>query len=145
LKKIASAGLKTGLRLRLCFAFASTSFAQGYKIECEEESMFQARRPAGRLFYLVVAVVVAAWGVRPAACAEGSAGKAEKPAISPEAEPRAKGPAARGGFALPPERWGANERDRHGLHGGWIGGTRCAGDTWPAFVTASGAGWLREY
>jgi len=63
--------------------------------------MFQARRPAGRLFYLVVAVVVAAWGVRPAACAEGSAGKAEKPAISPEAEPRAKGPAARAASPSP--------------------------------------------
>jgi len=102
--------------------------------------MFQARRPAGRLFYLVVAVVVAAWGVRPAACAEGSAGKAEKPAISPEAEPRAKGPAARAASPSPQSGGGLTSvidtvymADGSAAQGVLV-------ITWPAFVTASGAG-----
>jgi hypothetical protein len=102
--------------------------------------MFQARRPAGRLFYLVLAAVVAGWGVRPAACAEGSAGKAEKPAISSGAEPRAKGPAARAASPSPQGGGGLTSvidtvymADGSAAQGVLV-------ITWPAFVTASGAG-----
>jgi|SRR5271156_6034867 len=68
--------------------------------------MFQACRPAGRLFYLVLALVVTASGVRSAA-REASGKEAENPTSSPKAKsraveptPRAASPAPQGGLML---------------------------------------------
>ena len=100
--------------------------------------MFQTCRPAGRLFYLVLAVVVAASSVRPAARAEGSAGKAEKPAISSEAEPRAKGPSPRAASPAP-QGGGTLTSVIDTVY--MADGSAAQGVlviTWPAFVTASG-------
>jgi hypothetical protein len=54
--------------------------------------MFQTCRPAGRLFYLALAVALAASGIRLAA-REVSAREAAKPANSPNAKPRSGHPA----------------------------------------------------
>jgi len=100
--------------------------------------MFEACRPTGRLFYLVLAVVVGASGVRLAAREEASAGKPEKAASATRAkhaaepEPRAASPAPQSGPTL------TNVVDTVYM----ANGTPAQGIlviTWPAFVAASGA------
>jgi hypothetical protein len=97
--------------------------------------MFETCRPAGRLFYLALAVVVAVAGVRLGARGESSARPAEKPAISSEAKPGAAEPAPdpQSGPTLTSVIDTVYMAD----------GTPAAGVlviTWPAFVTASGTG-----
>ena len=82
--------------------------------------MFQACRPAGRLFYLVLALVVAATSVGLSASVEASAGRGEA-GECPSGEGGRQSHAACG-FAGSPERTGADERDRHRVHGGWNSG-----------------------
>src|SRR5258706_13969174 len=60
--------------------------------------MFQACRPAGRLFYLVLAVVVTASSATVSAREEASAGK---PATSPTAKPGAAEPLPRAASPTP--------------------------------------------
>src|SRR5271155_3001199 len=61
--------------------------------------MFERCRPAGRLFYWVLAVVVATWSVRASAGEESSGAKAGKSATPPAAKPAAAEPMPR---AAPP-------------------------------------------
>ncbi len=99
--------------------------------------MFEACRPAGRRFYLVVVLVVVA-GVRLAACEETSAGKPEKAASAMAAKRAA--PAPRAGVSAPqsgPTLTSVVDTVY------MAGGTPAQGVlviTWPAFVTASGTG-----
>jgi hypothetical protein len=100
--------------------------------------MFQACRPAGRLFYLVVAVMAIAASVRPAARAESAAGKAEKPVNSSEAEPRAKGASPRAASPSP-QSGGTLTSVIDTVYN--ADGTTAQGVlviTWPSFVTGSG-------
>lgn len=100
--------------------------------------MFQACRPAGRLFYLVLALVVTASGVRSAA-REASGKEAENPTSSPKAKsravdpaPHAASPAPQSGLTLTSVSDTVYQAD----------GTLAQGVlviTWPAFVTASGS------
>ncbi len=100
--------------------------------------MFQACRPAGRLFYLVLAVVVAL-STRVAAGEETSAARPERPTSFPAAKPaaarpmpRAASPAPQGGPALTDIVDTVLRAD----------GTEAQGVlviTWPAFVEANGA------
>jgi len=102
--------------------------------------MFEACRPTGRLFYLVLAVVVGASGVRLAAREEASAGKPEKAAsamtakrAAAEPEPRAASPAPQSGPALTSvvdTVYMANGTPAQGI----------LVITWPAFVAADGTG-----
>jgi hypothetical protein len=65
--------------------------------------MFDARRPKGRLFYLVLGIVMMTSGIRVAARGEGSAEKPEKAMSSlPEAKPRTASPTPRAA-SLPPQ------------------------------------------
>jgi len=68
--------------------------------EFEEEVMFQECRPAGRLFYWVLAGVVAVSGVWLGA-REVSAKELEKPAVSPKAKSRAADPAVGAASPIP--------------------------------------------
>ena len=102
--------------------------------------MFEACRPTGRLFYLVLAVVVGASGVRLAAREEASAGKPEKAAsamtakrAAAEPEPRAASPAPQSGPALTSvvdTVYMANGTPAQGI----------LVITWPAFVAGDGTG-----
>jgi hypothetical protein len=96
--------------------------------------MFQARRPVGRLFYLVIAATVMMPGTRLAA-REASA---EKPISSPKARPRAAeplphsaSPAPQSGPALTSVIDTVYRADGTPAQGILI-------ITWPAFVTATG-------
>src|SRR5882762_2958866 len=60
--------------------------------------MYQACRPAGRLFYLVLAVIVTASSATVSAREEASAGK---PAVSPTAKPGAAEPLPRAASPAP--------------------------------------------
>ncbi|MFZ0290826.1 MAG: hypothetical protein WAL65_17260, partial [Candidatus Sulfotelmatobacter sp.] len=93
--------------------------------------MFQACRPAGRRFYWVLAVLMAASGVRLAA-REVSAREPEKPASYPEAKPRAALPTPQSGPTLTSVIDTVYTADGTPAQGVLI-------ITWPAFVTASGA------
>ena len=100
--------------------------------------MFQACRPAGRRFYWVLAVLMAASGVRLAA-REVSAREPEKPASYPEAKPRVAELAPRA--ALPTPQSGPTLTSVIDTVY-TADGTPAQGVliiTWPAFVTASGA------
>jgi hypothetical protein len=100
--------------------------------------MWQACRPAGRLFYLVLAILVVASGVRVAAGA-GSARKAEKPTSSPEAKPRAAEPTPRAAASPSPQSGPTLTSVIDTVY--LANGTPAQGVlviTWPAFVTASG-------
>jgi len=102
--------------------------------------MFQGCRPAGRLFYLALAVIVAATGFRLLTRDGVFAGKPEKAASSPaakpgaaEALPRAASPTPQSGPALTSVIDTVYMAD----------GTPAAGTlviTWPAFVAADGTG-----
>jgi len=99
--------------------------------------MFQACRPAGRLFYLVVGVAIAASGVRLGAL-EVSGGNPAKTAKLSEAELRAKGAVPHAGAAAPqsgPTLTSVIDTVYR------ADGTPAQGVlviSWPAFVTASG-------
>jgi hypothetical protein len=101
--------------------------------------MFQARCPAGRLFFLVLAVVVAASGIRLAAGGAVSGGKAEKPANATPVKaaidpaPRAATPAPQSGPALTSVVDTVYMADGIQAQGILV-------ITWPAFVAADGAG-----
>ena len=99
--------------------------------------MFQRCRPAGRLFYLVLAVLAATWSVRVSAAENPSAmngGKATPPAARPAAAeplPRAASPSPQSGPTL------TSVVDTVFL----ANGSPAQGIliiTWPAFVTAAG-------
>ncbi|MFZ0761539.1 MAG: hypothetical protein WAM69_16445 [Candidatus Sulfotelmatobacter sp.] len=99
--------------------------------------MSQGRRPAGRLFCLVLAVVVAS-GIRVSAGAEASGGKAEKPANSSaakpavsEALPHAASPAPQSGPTLTTVADTVYMADGTPAQGVLV-------ITWPAFVDADG-------
>jgi hypothetical protein len=100
--------------------------------------MFDARRPTGRLFYWVLAVLVMTSGVGAAARGEKSA-RGEKPASSPaEAKARAADPAA---SATPPTPQSGPALTSVIDTVYLADGTPAQGVlviTWPAFVTASG-------
>ena len=100
--------------------------------------MFQRCRPAGRLFYLVLAVVVSTWSVRLSAregLSEASAGKsATPPAAKPapaEPLPRAASPSPQSGLTMTSvvdSVYLANGSPAQGV----------LVITWPAFLTANG-------
>ncbi len=89
--------------------------------------MLQTCRPAGRLFYLVLAVVMAASGVRVVA-GEVAAKNGEKPTSSSEAKARRGRACGEWSFAQSTERSDADQRGRHRLSGGWDTGTGGVGD-----------------
>jgi hypothetical protein len=99
--------------------------------------MFQACCPAGRLFYLVLALVVAASAIRLSASEEVSAGKAKKTAsataakAAADASPRAASPAPQSGPALTSVIDTVYMADGTAAQGVLV-------ITWPAFVAASG-------
>ncbi|MFZ0199303.1 MAG: hypothetical protein WB523_19290 [Candidatus Sulfotelmatobacter sp.] len=100
--------------------------------------MFQACRPAGRLFYWVLAVGLAAPGVRLAA-REVSARQPEKPIVSPRAKLHGEEPAPRA--ASPTPQSGPTPTSVVDTVY-TADGTPAQGVliiTWPAFETASGA------
>src|SRR5258706_10498331 len=97
--------------------------------------MFQACRPAGRLFYLVLAVVVTASSATVSAREEASAGK---PATSPTAKPgaaeplpRAASPTPQSGPPLTSVVDTVYRADGTAAHGVLV-------ISWPAFVAANG-------
>src|SRR5271155_5504350 len=100
--------------------------------------MFERCRPAGRLFYLVLAVVVATWSVRVSAREESSGAKPGKsatpPAVKPAAAeplPRAASPSPQSGLTM------TSVVDTVYL----ANGSPAQGVlliTWPAFLTANG-------
>src|SRR5271156_6195758 len=100
--------------------------------------MFQRCRPAGRLFYLVLAMVVSTWSVRVSAregLSGANAGKAATPqAAKPaaaEPSPRAASPSPQSGLTL------TSVVDTVYL----ANGSPAQGVlliTWPAFLTANG-------
>jgi hypothetical protein len=102
--------------------------------------MFETCRPAGRLFYLYLALVVmmGAWSVGVAACADSSAGKAEKAASAAAAKPGVAEPAPHVAAATPQSGptltsvvdtvYMANGSPAQGI----------LVITWPAFVAADG-------
>src|SRR5258706_14401759 len=98
--------------------------------------MFQACRPAGRLFYLVLAVVVTASSATVSAREEASAGK---PATSPTAKPGAAEPLPRAASPTPqsgPPLTSVVDTVYR------ADGTAAQGVlviSWPAFVAANGA------
>src|SRR5258706_9315437 len=98
--------------------------------------MFQACRPAGRLFYLVLAVVVTASSATVSAREEASAGK---PATSPTAKPGAAEPLPRAASPTPqsgPPLTSVLDTVYR------ADGTTAQGVlviSWPAFVAANGA------
>jgi hypothetical protein len=104
--------------------------------------MLQRCRPAGRLFYLVLAIATAAWGLRLAAH-EVAAKNGEKAASSSEAKACTADPAPRG--ASPSPQSGptlTSVVDTVYL----ANGTPAQGIlviTWPAFETAAGPQWGR--
>jgi hypothetical protein len=71
--------------------------------------MFQRCRPARRLFYLVLAVIVATWSVRVSAPEDLSGTKAGK-AAPPSGEAGCGRTLAAGGFAVPPKWADADQR-----------------------------------
>jgi hypothetical protein len=97
--------------------------------------MFETCRPAGRLFYLALVIMVAAWGVRVAARADSSAGKPEKPtsasAKASAAEPRAASAAPQSGPTLTSVVDTVYMADGSPAQGILV-------ITWPAFVAAGG-------
>jgi hypothetical protein len=100
--------------------------------------MLQICRPAGRLFYLVLAILVMASGVRDAAGAR-SWRNAEKPTSSPEAKPRAADPAPRAAASPSPQSGPTLTSVVDTVY--LANGTPAQGVlviTWPAFVTATG-------
>jgi hypothetical protein len=108
--------------------------------EFEGGSMFEACRPTGRLFYLVLVVTVAAAsGVRLAAREETSAGRAEKATSATAAKADAAAPAPRSAAAAPqsgPTLTSVIDTVY------MADGTPAQGTlviTWPAFVAADGA------
>ncbi|MGA8222790.1 MAG: hypothetical protein WB780_14150, partial [Candidatus Acidiferrales bacterium] len=106
--------------------------------EFEEEVMFQECRPAGRLFYWVLAGVVAVSGVWPGA-REVSARELEKPAVSPKAKSRAADPAV--GAASPIPQSGPTMTSVVDTVY-TADGTPAQGVliiSWPAFLTSGGA------
>src|SRR5271155_1156738 len=102
--------------------------------------MFQTCRPAGRLFYLALAVVVAASGVRLAAREGASAGKPEKPAIAPEAKPRAADPAPRAASPAPQSGPTLTSVIDTVYMADGMPAQGVLVITWPAFVAADGTG-----
>jgi hypothetical protein len=100
--------------------------------------MFQACRPAGRLFYLVLAVAVVATSIRVSAREEVSARKPGKSTGSPGAKPaaadpapRAASPAPQSGPALTTVADTVYRADGTAAQGVLV-------ITWPAFVEANG-------
>lgn len=94
--------------------------------------MFEACRLTGRLFYLVLVIMVGASGVRAAAGEDDPAGRPEK-AASATGAPRAASPAPQGGPALTSVAdtvYMANGSPAQGI----------LVITWPAFVAADGTG-----
>jgi hypothetical protein len=101
--------------------------------------MFETCRPAGRLFYLYLALVaiMGAWSVRVAAREDSSAGKPEKPASAAAAKPGAAEPAPL--TALAPQSGPTLTSVVDTVY--MANGSPAQGIlviTWPAFVAADG-------
>jgi hypothetical protein len=100
--------------------------------------MFQACRPAGRLFYLVLGVVVAL-STKVAAGEETSAARLERPTSFPAAKPAAAKPMPRAASPTPQSGPTLTDVVDTVLR---ADGTEAQGVlviTWPAFVEANGA------
>src|SRR5712671_2129293 len=97
--------------------------------------MYQACRPAGRLFYLVLAVIVTASSATVSAREEASAGK---PAVSPTAKPGAAEPLLRAASPAPQSGPPLTSVVDTVYRADGTPATGVLVITWPAFVTASG-------
>ncbi len=100
--------------------------------------MFERCRPAGRLFYLVLAVAVSTWSVSVSAREAASGAKAGKSATPPAARPAAAGPVPRA--ASPSPQSGLTMTDVVDTVS-LANGSPAEGVlviSWPAFVTAGG-------
>jgi hypothetical protein len=100
--------------------------------------MLEARRPVGRLFYLALALVMAASGSR-LASPDASAGNPKKPATSSEAEPRASEPTPAAGSPSPQSGPTLTSVIDRIYRADGSPGQDVLIVTWPAFTTAAGS------